>query len=120
MLEECSRGGGTLLAAFPGQLTAAKCRQALAYMALNDANDLVTKGLPPGTLMVHKHGYSAETHGDNALVWGPEGPYVLSVYLHAPGWLELAVSSATMSDLSRAVWNYYTVLKQEQRPQVQS
>jgi hypothetical protein len=108
MLVECSQGGGPLLAAYAGQLSAAECGQALAYMALNDVHDLVTKIVPPGTRMAHRHAYSAETHADNAAIWGPAGPYVLTVYLYAPRWLQLDVSAKTMQDISQAVWNYYT------------
>jgi len=107
MLVECSRGGGTLLAAYPDQYTPAECQQALDYMAFNEVKALLTSGAPEGTRVIHKHGYVGDTHGDVAAFWGPAGPYVLSVFLYRPTWLEWAISDATMKDLSRAVWDYF-------------
>jgi len=115
MLVECSRGGGTLLAAYEDQITQAECQQALDYMALNEVHELITAGVPKGTRVIHKHGYVADTHGDVAAVWGPAGPYVLSIFLYRPPWLEWALSDSTMKDLSRAVWNYFTVVSGKNR-----
>ena len=109
MIVECSRGGGTLLAAYPGQLTEAECKQALDFLSLNEVHEMITAGVPQGTRVIHKHGYAADTHGDVAAIWGPVGPYVLSVYLYQPPWLEWAISNPTMQDLSKAVWNYYVM-----------
>lgn len=106
MIVECSQGGGALLAAYEGQITQAECREALDYLALNEMNELIVAGVPAGTRAVHKHGYVADTHGDVAAIWGPAGPYVLSIFLYRPPWLEWAISSTTMKDLSTAVWNY--------------
>jgi beta-lactamase class A len=110
MLVECSRGGGALLAAYPDQLNEAKCQRALGDIAGNQVHELITKRLPAGTRAVHKHGYSDAAHGDVAAVWGPAGPYVLSIYLYDTPWLEWDESSKTMEDLSQAVWNYYTAI----------
>jgi beta-lactamase class A len=121
MIVECSEGGGTLLAAYgdqppggdlrpPGgdlRLTPAECQQALDYLALNEMRELIVAGVPADTRAIHKHGYVADTHGDVAAIWGPAGPYVLSIFLYRPPWLEWAISSATMKDLSTAVWNYF-------------
>lgn len=107
MLVECSQGGGTLLAAYGDQFTDAECRQALDFMALNEVKALLTEGVPAGTRVVHKHGYVADSHGDVAAIWGPAGPYVLSVYLYRPPWLEWDLSRKTMRDLSQAVWSYF-------------
>jgi beta-lactamase class A len=107
---ECSQGGGTLLAAYPNQLTPAECQQALDYLALNEVHELITAGVPKGTRVVHKHGYVSDTHGDVAAVWSPAGPYVLSIYLYQPPWLEWSISSTTMKDLSTAVWNYFSII----------
>jgi len=107
MLVECSQGGGTLLAAYPDEITQDECQQALQFMRLNDVTDLIVSGVPKGTRAVHKHGYLADTQGDVAAIWGPAGPYVLSVFLYQPPWLEWDASSKTMGDLSRTIWNYF-------------
>jgi hypothetical protein len=45
--------------------------------------------------------------GDVAAIWGPQGPYILSVFLYSPDWLMWDLSNPTMQDLSRAAWNYF-------------
>jgi beta-lactamase class A len=110
MLVECSRGGGALLAAYSDQLSQSKCQQALDDIAGNQVHELITKGIPAGTRAIHKQGYSDAAHGDVAAVWGPAGPYVLSIYLYNTPWLEWSESSKTMEDLSQAVWNYYAAI----------
>jgi beta-lactamase class A len=115
MIVECSRGGGTLLAAYPQQLTQDECQRALNDLSLNEVHELLTAGLPAGTKVIHKHGYAADTHGDVAAIWGPTGPYVLSVYLYSPPWLEWSVSNPTMIDLSKAAWNYFSAQAEGQK-----
>jgi beta-lactamase class A len=113
MLVECSRGGGTLLAAYADQMTPAECQQILDYLKLNEVTDLILSGLPPGTQAVHRHGYTSEVEGDVAVIWGPTGPYVLSIFLYRPDWLEWSYASETMGDLSRIVWNYFVLASRQ-------
>jgi beta-lactamase class A len=107
MLVECSEGKGALLAAYPDQYRPEECQEALDFMALNEVSELLVGGLPEGAKAVHKHGYVPDTHGDVAAIWGPQGPYVLSVFLYSPGWLMWDLSNPTMQDLSRATWQYF-------------
>jgi beta-lactamase class A len=107
MLVECSEGKGALLAAYPDQYQPEECQEALDFMALNEVTELLVGGLPADAKAVHKHGYVPDTHGDVAVIWGPQGPYVLSVFLYSPGWLMWDLSNPTMQDLSRAAWNYF-------------
>jgi hypothetical protein len=112
MLVSCSRGGGTLLAAYGDRYTPAECQQGLEFIALNEVDALIAEGVPDGTKVIHKHGYAADTHGDVAAIWGPDGPYVLSIFLYRPPWLEWDLSRATMRDVSQAVWNYFSTVAQ--------
>ena len=64
-------------------------------------------GLPAGAKAVHKHGYVPDTHGDVAAIWGPAGPYVLSVFFFRPTWLEWDISNPTMQTLARATWDFF-------------
>jgi beta-lactamase class A len=112
MLVACGQGGGTLLAAYPDEITQAECQQALEFMKLNEVTDLIVSGLPENTRAVHKHGYVADTHGDVAAIWGPAGPYVLSVFIYQPPWLEWSASSQMMGNLSKAIWNYFASAQQ--------
>jgi hypothetical protein len=105
MLVECEQGGGTLLAAYSGQITQAECQKILETLKLNEITALILSGLPQGTRAVHRHGYTSDTEGDVAVIWGPTGPYVLSIFLYKPSWLEWDFASETMGDLSRIVWS---------------
>ena len=63
--------------------------------------DGVAAGLPEGTAIAHKTGsYSDATH-DVALVWGPGGPYIISVMTDQPNNWPL------IAKVSRAVWDYF-------------
>lgn len=107
MIVACSQGGGTLIAAYGDQLTPAECQQALDFMALNEMKEMIVGGLPEGVKAVHKHGYVPDTHGDVAAIWSPTGPYVLTVFLYRPTWLEWDFSNPTMQDMARATWKFF-------------
>lgn len=107
---QCSEGGGTLLAAFPDELTGQECQQMLDFIALNKKGILLETGLPADARMVHKHGFVEDSHGDVAAVWSPAGPYVVSLYIYKYGWVEWDLSSSIMADVSKAAWDYFTLL----------
>ena len=107
MIYQCAAGGGTLLAAFPGEITSEECQFMLTMMNQNRIGSLIEAGVPEGTSVAHKHGWTAETHGDAGLVLTPGGDYVLVEYMHTPGWLEWQVSSPLLADISRATYNYF-------------
>ncbi len=114
MLVECSEGGGTLVAMYDNKVTPEECQQALDFMSLNEMKEMIVGGLPAGAKAVHKHGYVPDTHGDVAVIWGPAGPYVLSVFLYRPTWLEWAYSSPTMGDMAKASWNVFQLMADQQ------
>ncbi len=109
MVVSCAEGKGTLLAAYPGDFTPDECRDLLGLLAQNPVTAaLLPAGLPPGTHYVHKHGYSRDAHGDVAAIWGPEGPYVISLFLSTPNqWLVWNVSDPTFIDISRLTWEFF-------------
>ena len=113
---QCSQGGGTLLAAFPGQLTEDECRQMLDFVALNRKHILLETGVPPDTRYVHKHGFVDDTHGDVAAFWGPGGPYIVSLFIYTPGWMDWHISSSMMADVSKACWDYFTLVANGGQP----
>lgn len=107
MIYQCAAGGGTLMAAFPGEITQDECLYMLELMNENRIGSLIEGGVPEGTAVAHKHGWAAETHGDAGLVFTPGGDYVLVEYMYYPGWLEWAVSSPLMADISHAAYNFF-------------
>ncbi|MCD6291338.1 MAG: serine hydrolase, partial [Anaerolineae bacterium] len=106
MIVQCAEGGGTLLAAYPGELTPHECQEMLDWMSNLNLGILLETGIPKGTRIAHKHGFIDDTHGDVAVIWGPNGPYVLAVYLYRPVWLEWAISSKMMADVSRITYEF--------------
>lgn len=113
---QCSQGGGTLLAAFPGQLTAEECQQILGYIALDRNRILLETGVPPDTRYAHKHGFVNSAHGDVGVFWGPAGPYIVSLFIYKPGWMEWDLSSRIMADVSKAAWDYFTLVANGGQP----
>jgi beta-lactamase class A len=107
MIYQCAAGGGTLVAAFPGQITPEECQSMLEFMNQNRIGSLIEAGVPEGTNVAHKHGWEAETHGDAGIVFTPGGDYILVEYLYTPGWLEWQISSPLLADVSRATYNFF-------------
>jgi len=113
MLVACSEGGGTLIAVYGDEITPEECQQALHYMSFNEMEELLVGGLPEDAKAVHKHGYVPDTHGDVAAIWGPSGPYVLTIFLYRPTWLEWDYSNPTMQDLAKASWNVFQQMAEQ-------
>jgi beta-lactamase class A len=108
MIYYCAEGqGGTLLAAYPDDLTPEECQQVLDYMTQNRIGSLIEAGLPPDLAVAHRHGWISDTHGDAAIVSSPGGDYVIAIYLYKPDWLEWELSSPLMEEVSRATYNYF-------------
>ncbi|MFZ1241088.1 MAG: serine hydrolase, partial [Anaerolineae bacterium] len=80
----------------------------IEIIALNKLEALIPGGLPSGTRVVHKHGYINDSHADVAIVWGPSGPYVLSIFIFMPRWVLWEFSDGFMGEVSRATWDYFT------------
>lgn len=107
MIYQCSQGGGALMVAYPGAFTADECQQMLEIMAQNRIDSLIETGLPPGTTIVHKHGWITDTHADAAIVFSPGGDFVLVIFLYHPVWLEWEISNSLVSDIATATYNYF-------------
>lgn len=108
-------GGGTLIAAFPDQITQSEC-QLMISMLKNDRTPwLIPAGVPDGTEVAHKHGWVSDMFGiihdmsDAAIVYTPGRTYVLSVFLYHPVQLVFEPSNKLVVNLSRAVYNYYNL-----------
>lgn len=109
-------GGGTFAAAFPGEVTQNECRQMIAFLVRNKIGVLIEAGLPDGTQFAHKHGWITDpadgvihTIGDAGIVYTPAGNYVLSIYLYHPVQVVFDPVNVMVSQLSRAVYNYFNL-----------
>ncbi|NTV35363.1 MAG: class A beta-lactamase-related serine hydrolase [Anaerolineaceae bacterium] len=113
----CSQnGGGTFALVFPGKISQAECSTMLSYMSKNRIGVLLEAGLPDGTQIAHKHGWSVEpadglihTIGDAGIVFTSGGKYVIVVFMYHPSQLIWDPANKLMAQISRAVYNYYNL-----------
>ncbi len=108
MIYYCSKGGGTLLAVYPDEITPEECQAIIDLMVLNEEGNLIRFGVPNDVPVSHKHGWAHATHADAGIVLSPGGDYVLVEFLHQSGdWLQSSVSFPILREISRAVYNYF-------------
>ena len=107
MIYQCSQGGGALLAAYSDSLTIDECSEMVEWMSMNRIDSLVEAGVPVGTRVAHKQGFTGDTHADAALVFSPGGDFVLVVFLYRPQWLEWEESAPLIADIATATYNYF-------------
>jgi beta-lactamase class A len=90
LLEEiylCAQtGGGSLVAAFPGQINQASCQQMIQYLQEDKLGALIQGGVPEGTIVAHKHGWDINMNqfSDAGIVYTPGGNYILTIYVYHP------------------------------------
>jgi hypothetical protein len=109
-LYRCANGGGALLAVFPGEILPKECRTILNLLSENEIGVLIEAGVPEGTMVAHKHGWTdspLDTVGDAGIVYTPGGNYVLSIFLWNDPEMIWEPTSTLIANLSRAVYNYY-------------
>lgn len=104
--------GGALMAVFPGEFTQSECQTMLNYLSRNKIGLLIEAGVPDGTQVAHKHGWTTyfgvmTSLGDAAVVYTPGGNYVLVIFAYQPSELIWEPASELVSDLSEAVYNYF-------------
>lgn len=106
---ECTQDTGILRATYPEEITPEECGQILFYMTHDQFQELIWGGLPDvqNAWIIHKHGFAFESHSDLALVWGPTGPYVISIFLHRAGWMDWGTSNSNMAAISRLTWRFF-------------
>lgn len=107
MMYQCSQGGGALMVAYPGGFTVDECNQMIEWMSINRIDSLIEAGVPVGTKVAHKQGFTGDTHADAGLVFSPGGDFVLVVYLYRPQWLEWEESAPLITDIATATYNYF-------------
>jgi hypothetical protein len=115
-LYRCTQGGGTIQAVFPEEIPPQECSYILDLLTRNKIAVLLEAGVPEGTRLAHKHGWTGsplEWLGDAGIVYSPGGDYVLSVFL----WDEVDMiwepASGLVADISAAVYNYFNPPKGE-------
>jgi uncharacterized protein YraI len=83
-----------------------ECRKILYVMANNTVDAFAKAGVPQDITVAHKHGWTAETHGNAAIVFTPNGDYVLVMMMYQPTWLVFQESLPMVAETSRLMFNY--------------
>jgi beta-lactamase class A len=104
-------GGGSLVAAFPGQIDQDSCQQMIQYLQEDKLGALIQGGVPEGTIVAHKHGWDINMNqfSDAGIVYSPGGNYILTIYVYHPVQAIWDVVSPLYAELSRAVYNYFNL-----------
>jgi beta-lactamase class A len=81
------------------------CRYILDVMLKQELNDLLPQGLPTEVAMAHKTGSLFQLRHDAGIVYGPSGPYVITVL----SWnqTDSVVTYTVIPKLSAAVYKYF-------------
>ena len=113
-LYQCSKNGsGPLVTTFPAKFNPAVCEKIIGYLERDKIGSLIEAGLPEGTRIAHKHGWTPNNQGvtqdfsDASIVYTPGGDYVLVIYTHHP---IQALGDAVLhmfAQVSAAVYDYY-------------
>ncbi len=115
-LSQCSQGGGNLRLLYPRAITPAECEDTLAWMEKDEINTLLQAGMPEGTRVAHKHGWTGDTHADVALIYSPGAKFVLSVFLYQPEWLVWEESAPTFASLGQLTYRFFNPESAEELP----
>lgn len=114
-LYRCSQSSqGLLIETFPGEITQAECQDMIAYLSGNKTPYLIEAGVPEVVDVVHKHGWVSyqgviNAIGDAAIIYSPSNDYVLVIFLHRDEGLVWESASHLFSQLSQAVYNFYSI-----------
>lgn len=112
---QCAQiGGGGLVAALPGQISQNECRAMIALLAGDRIGMLMEAGLPDGTQIAHKHGwsninYAIHDMADSGIIYSPGGNYILAIFINDVNPIIFDNGNKLFADLSRAVYNYYNL-----------
>lgn len=116
----CSEfGGGSLIAAFFGEITRFECQLMVDYLSSNKIGVLLQAGVPAGTTVAHKHGWAYETDdgyihtiGDVAIIYTPGGNYIFSIFAHDEVQAVFDPVNILFANLSSAAYNYFNLQNQ--------
>jgi beta-lactamase class A len=109
-------GGGSFAAVFPGRISQTECQLMVTYLTMNKIAMLLQAGLPDGTKIAHKHGWTVDlTDGlmhqmtDAGIVYSPGGDYVITIAMYQPTQLIFDIANQLTAKISTAVYNYFNI-----------
>ncbi len=108
----CSRtGNGLLVDKSNGSVSMEECQMMIDILSQNQIGALIEAGLPEGTQIAHKHGWSEEQDGllhtvsDAAIVFGPENDFVFTIFVYSPNQLLFDKANFLIAKLAQAAFN---------------
>lgn len=111
---QCSRGEENLLTkGFGSEITPFKCTAMLDILSKNKIGVLSEAGVPDGTRVAHKHGWTEESDGflhtvsDAGVVYSPGGDFVFVIFLYDQNQLLFDPADAAIARLVQVIYNYY-------------
>jgi beta-lactamase class A len=110
MIHHCTRGGGALIAAFPGAFTPEECQEMVSFLSQNQVGPIFIAGGSPGGVVAHKHGWDTvplTNVADAALVFTPGGDYALTIFLNQAETIGYEDANRLLISMARAVYNFY-------------
>jgi len=121
-LYQCAQtGGGALIATFPGKMNKDICNTIINYLETDKIGVLIQAGVPDGTPVAHKHGWTPGCFGcsltdisDSGIVYTPGGNFVLSIYTYRSldSTFLFDPTNLLFANLAQAVYNYYNLPNQ--------
>lgn len=81
-IDQCSRGEGLLLEQFADALSAERCQEMLDLLAKNADRSRLVAGLPAGTRIEHKNGWTDDMHADVGIVRSDGGDFLIATYIY--------------------------------------
>lgn len=104
---QCTQGGGFLRLLYPRAITPAECQDILKVLAENDTRALLREAMPDTARVAHQHGWEGATHADVALVYGPVGDFVITLFLYQPEWLTWEENAPTFAAIGSLSYRFF-------------
>ena len=106
-----STGNGLLVDKTNGSVSMQECQMMIDILSQNQIGALIEAGLPEGTQIAHKHGWSEEQDGllhtvsDAAIVFGPEKDFVFTIFVYSSNQLLFDEANFLIAKLAQAAFN---------------
>lgn len=116
MVYQCAEDNNAdLIQKTQGLISSPECQEMIEVLSKNKMGALIEAGLPEGTKIAHKHGWSQERDGlvhsfsDVAIVFGPESDFVITIFLYSQNQLLFDQANPLIARISQSVFNAYNL-----------
>jgi beta-lactamase class A len=109
---------GLLIDTFGSEISPSKCAYIIDVLSRNKIGILSEAGVPEGTIVAHKHGWTEESDGyihtisDVGILYTPGTDYVLIVFLYDPIQLLFNPGNELVAQISQVVYNFFNPAEQ--------